>query len=89
MCSPHSLSQRVLPSQVEDSRQLAPQHLSVPEALGVENDLGDELVVGSGHGHGSEQLLQVVWKLLPPAVALPRWVQGDEHPGVRVQLHLT
>ena len=36
-----------LPSEVEDGDQLAPQHLSVPEALRVQDDLCDELVVGS------------------------------------------
>lgn len=76
------------PGEVEDGDQLAAQHLSISEALRVEDDLRDQLVVGPGHGHGPEQLLQVVGKLLPSAVALPRWVQGDEHPGVGVQLHL-
>lgn len=77
-----------VPGQVEDGHQLASQHLSVLEALGVEDDLGDELVVRPAHGHGPEQLLQVVWQLLSAAVAFPCWVQGDEHPRVRVQLHL-
>ena len=76
------------PGEVEDGHQLAAQDLAFLEALGVEDDLCNEVVVRPRHGHRPEKLLQVVRKLLPPSIALPRRVHRDEDPRVGIQFHL-
>ena len=74
--------------EVEDSHQLPPDALGLLEALREQDDLGNLLVVGARHGDRPKQLLQVVWQLLPPSVALPRWVHGDEDTSIVVQVNL-
>lgn len=47
----------ILPCQVEDCYQFASQYFSIFEALGVEDDFSNELIVWPAHGHRPEQLL--------------------------------
>lgn len=48
---------QILPGQVEDCNQFTSQYFSIFEALRVENDLSNELIVRPAHGHRPEQLL--------------------------------
>ena len=71
---------------LEEWHDLAGQFLSLPEALRVEHDLGDELSVRLGHGQTAEQLLQVVREVGAASIAR---VHGDEDGHVWVDPHLT
>lgn len=76
------------PGQVEHSCEFACELFALFEALRVEDDLSNELVVRGRHGNRAEKLLQVVRELLSPSVTFTGGVQSDEHTGVSVQLHL-
>ena len=78
------LQQIKLLGEAEDCEEFPAEHGGVVVALSEEEDLGDEFVVGSAHGHRAEQLLQVVRQLLSAPVALARRVQRDEDATVLV-----
>ena len=74
--------------EVEDGHKLAAETLAVLESLREEDDLGDLLVVGSRHGHRTEELFEIVWQLLSASITLSGWIQGDEDSRVGIYVNL-
>ena len=77
-----------LPAEAEHGHQLPSQTLAFLEAFREQDHLRNLLIVRSGHGDGTEQLLQIVWQLLSAAVTLAGWVHGDEDARVGVKVDL-
>lgn len=57
------------PHSLEEWYNFAGQFLSLPETLGVQHDLSNELSIWLRHGKGSEQLLQIVWQIWSTSIA--------------------
>ena len=74
--------------EVEDCHQFAPETLGRFEAFRVEDDLSDEVIVWLGHGHWTEELLQIVRELGAATVTFACRVHGDEDAGVVVNVDL-
>ncbi len=81
----HVAPAELLGAQAEEGHDLVGELLRGAEALRVEHDLGDEHVVGLGHGQRAEELLEVVRQVGAVGVA---WVHCDEDGHVRVDGHL-
>mmetsp|Transcript_17017 Transcript_17017/g.54249 ORF Transcript_17017/g.54249 Transcript_17017/m.54249 type:complete len:785 (-) Transcript_17017:5142-7496(-) len=82
------LRRKELLGEVEHAHQLAPRVPRGSEALRKQQHLSNELVVGHGHGHGTEERLEVIGELAAAAIALARGVEGHENAGVEVHIHL-
>ena len=50
-----------LAAKLEQANDLGGESLGFLETLGEENDFRDHLNVRCSHGHGSEELLEIVW----------------------------
>ena len=59
------------------------------KALGLEIYLRNELIVGSPHGHGPKERLEVVGDLAPSAVVLTCWIQRDEDSRIEVDVNVS
>ena len=77
-----------LTTECEQADHFLRQLLCLLEALGIEQDFSNQLVVGHGHRHWPEQLLQVIWQPRAAAIALSCGIEGDEDAAVEVDLYL-
>lgn len=79
---------RELPGKVESFNQFFADIFRVLEALGVEQNLCNELAVRLGHDHRPEKLLQIIRQPLPSFVAFPDGIHSNENSSIAIQRHL-
>ena len=83
------LCREQLSTQIEQRHEFPSENIRRFESIGIEQNFSDEFIVRLGHGHGTEQLFEIVGQFRSTTVPFACWIQRDEYARVRIDLNAT